>query len=199
MKITNITKVNAKSIRYDLEVQNNKNFFANGILVHNSSMTVYYYDGDFGVCSHNINLKETDTNAFWQMARKDKLIDKLVSLGKNYAIQGELCGPKIQGNIYDLKESTFFLFDVYDIDEQRYLSPAERFNFAIAWDIRHAPVLNSCFKFDESTSIKELLELAEDKSVINGNTEREGLVFKCLTNQLSFKAVSNKYLLRSKD
>jgi hypothetical protein len=43
------------------------------------------------------------------------------------------------------------------------------------------------------------IENAEGKSELNSITEREGLVFKCIQNaNFSFKAISNKFLLKEK-
>jgi len=41
--------------------------------------------------------------------------------------------------------------------------------------------------------------LAEGKSVLNSKTEREGLVFKSNVGAFSFKAISNKFLLKHGD
>ncbi len=43
-----------------------------------------------------------------------------------------------------------------------------------------------------------MLELAEGKSRLNDKTEREGVVVRSLDNTISFKAISNKFLLSEK-
>lgn len=58
MKIKKIQKIENTSKRYDIEVENNNNFFANNILVHNSSFTQYVKkdeNGNFitGICSRS--------------------------------------------------------------------------------------------------------------------------------------------------
>jgi tRNA-binding EMAP/Myf-like protein len=45
-----------------------------------SSATFYFRNGEFGVCSRNLELEETDDNTFWQIARKLDLENKLKSL-----------------------------------------------------------------------------------------------------------------------
>jgi len=47
-------------------------------------------------------------------------------------------------------------------------------------------------------SIDELLLWAEDKSKLNPKQEREGIVFKQVDGGMTFKAISNKYLLGEK-
>ena len=59
-----------------------------------SSMTCYNLNGEFGVCSRRMDLKETSDNAFWIAAKNHDIMNKLP---KNIAIQGELIGPSIQG------------------------------------------------------------------------------------------------------
>jgi hypothetical protein len=56
-------------------------------------------------------------------------------------------------------------------------------------------------------TVEEMLAFAEGKSVINPNSEREGLVFRPMVNiydkmtghRLSFKVISNKYLLKNEE
>jgi len=46
-------------------------------------------------------------------------------------------------------------------------------------------------------TMDEILAAAEDKSVL-ADTEREGIVFKQVDGGMTFKAISNKYLLGEK-
>ena len=50
----------------------------------------------------------------------------------------------------------------------------------------------------EELSIEDLLKYSENKSSLNENTEREGIVFKCNQCEASFKVISNKFLLKEK-
>ena len=158
-----------------------------------SSMTCYYMDGEFGVCSRNLDLKRNTDNSLWKAALNQKLDDILSKYGKNIALQGELIGEGIQGNPYKLKGQQFYLFDVYLISEGRYMDPTERKSFAVYNNINHVPIID----YFNVKPVDELLLLAEGKSVLNVNTEREGLVFKSMSNQNSFKVISNKFLLKN--
>jgi RNA ligase (TIGR02306 family) len=162
-----------------------------------SSMTCYLIDGEFGVCSRNMNLKETEGNSFWRTARADDVENKMRSvLGDNFAVQGELIGEGIQGNIYKLSGTSFRVFDIYDIKSGEYINPRQREQLVFTMGLTHVPVLDDAYVM--SHNIDELLALAEGKSRI-GDTEREGLVFKQIDGGMTFKAISNKYLLKSKD
>jgi len=160
-----------------------------------SSMTVYVMDEDEGVCSRNLNLKETEGNTLWRVARTNKLIDKIRSTGRNLALQGEIIGEGIQGNRYKQKGQDFYLFDIYDIDQGRYLTPNERVTLAAKLDINHVPFVSGG-RYIEAADVQSLLDYAEGKSQLCATAEREGLVFKCNQKELSFKAISNKFLLK---
>lgn len=161
-----------------------------------SSMTVYVHDEDEGVCSRNLNLKESDTNSLWKLARKYDMITKIRATGRNLALQGEIIGEGIQGNPYKLKGQDFYLFDIYDIDQGKYLTPTERVKLVETMGIKHVPIDTGEWHFFDET-VEYLLECAEGKSQLCATTEQEGLVFKCHNADHSFKAISNKFLLKS--
>lgn len=161
-----------------------------------SSMTVYVHDEDEGVCSRNLNLKESDTNSLWKLARKYDMITKIRATGRNLALQGEIIGEGIQGNPYKLKGQDFYLFDIYDIDQGNYLTPTERVTLVETMGIKHVPIDTGEWHFFDET-VEYLLECAEGKSQLCATTEQEGLVFKCHNADHSFKAISNKFLLKS--
>lgn len=168
-----------------------------------SSMTVYLRDGEFGVCSRNLELKPGETNSLWKVAVRNELELKLRRADRNLALQGELVGEGIQGNPYKIKGQEFFLFDIYDIDTSKYLTPAERKAFVEEHDIKHVPVLAFGAELWDTlgiNSIDGILRFAEGKSVMGMiGCEREGLVFKSKAMQCSFKAISNKFLLKGGD
>lgn len=169
-----------------------------------SSTTVYVNENTFGVCSRNINLKIPDNwneadSHFIQAAVKAGWLFKLILIklatGRNLAFQGELCGPGIQNNFESLDQHELFLYDIFDIDTQRYLLPMDRIELAIKYDIDHVPFFESLAVLP--LDINECLLLADGESGLNGKY-REGLVFKSHIRDFSFKAISTKYLLEEK-
>jgi RNA ligase (TIGR02306 family) len=167
-----------------------------------SSMTVYRIRGEFGVCSRNLDLKEDANNSFWATAIADDINAQMMSIDPywDWAIQGELIGPGIQGNIYNLSKLEFRVFDVYDIQMGAYMKPEARLRLIETIGLKHVPVIaHSASLYDTLgiTDIPQLLKFAEGKSTL-GNTEREGIVFKEVNGGFSFKAISNKYLLGEK-
>ena len=160
-----------------------------------SSMTCYLIEQEFGVCSRNLDLKRNDDNTLWKVAIEDKIELKMRIAGlDNHAIQGELVGPGIQGNIYKLSKPMFFVFDIYDIKKGAYMNPVERQAMIKVLQLNHVPVLTNDKDLGIGT-VDELLVWAEGKSFLNGKQEREGIVFKQIDGGMTFKAISNKYLL----
>lgn len=173
------------------------------IKLDGSSCTVFFKDGDIGICSRNLQLKyneENKNNSFIRAAEDCNLVDALKKFGRNIAIQAELMGPSIQGNKENLSQVELYIFDIFDIDEQRYLTMVERYividqlvknkftgNHVPIVAIRHLPF----------GSVTELLKFAEGPSL--NAAEREGLVFKHINGGFSFKAISNAFLLKTKE
>lgn len=163
-----------------------------------TSTTYYWNNGHFGVCSRTLELKPAVDSAQWDIAKKYRLIDFLENLGRNIAIQGELIGPGIQNNHYDLRIKDFYVFDIFDIDTGTKLNSKDRLDL---WDklsnlgIKHAPVIYfGDYVIPEN--LEELISYADGNSLINDNKLREGLVFKStIDSSVSFKVISNKYLL----
>jgi ATP-dependent RNA circularization protein (DNA/RNA ligase family) len=110
-------------------------------------------------------------------------------------------GNGIQSNVYNLKGQDIFIFNIFDITKQRYLSATEYRKVCENFGIKTVPVV------EEKISIKgkthdDFLTFAEGKSLLNPQAEREGVVFKSFEQieknqgKISFKAISNKYLLK---
>lgn len=180
-----------------------------------SSMTVGYRKGDFildkdgqpipeetVVCSRNLSLKlDDDANSFVRVARETGVIDALRAYGRNLGISGELCGEGIQGNKYNLRGQRWFVFDILDVDRNEYVTYEER-QLIINDLVALGAQLDQTPPIAVSASLKgmtvdSLLQAAEAKSALNIQAEREGLVYKSVERpDVSFKAISNKWLLR---
>lgn len=167
-----------------------------------SSMTVYVNGDDHGVCSRNLNLKDTESNTLWKVAHRDQIITAIIESKRNLAVQGEIVGEGIQGNPYKIKGQSFYIFDIYDIDARQYFKPRERNEFCELYELLHVPVVAfNAEPYDTLgiVTIADMLKFAEGKSYLNDQTEREGVVFKAHSLDQSFKAISNRFLLKSKD
>ncbi len=175
--------------------QPNKTYYVTEKL-DGSSATFYFRNGEFGVCSRNLELLETPDNTFWKVARDLKIEEKLGTLDDNICLQGELIGSSIQGNPYKIKGQTVKFFNAYNIDTRTYLPLDEFKNLMNQLDLEMVPILNEDFKF--SSTIDELLKYAEEKSQLNPEFDREGVVIRSHDRTISFKVISNKFLLNEK-
>jgi len=161
-----------------------------------SSATFYYYNGEFGVCSRNLELKESDKNALWIVAKRYDLPNKLKFIGKNLAIQGEILGPSIQGNPYKLKDVDVYFFTAYDIDNACRLSFEGLETLTSHLGVKMVPVLEKSFVLPTENLVDNMLAMADGKSKLHGETDREGIVVRGLDKTFSFKSISNAFLLK---
>lgn len=165
-----------------------------------SSMTIYNRDGEIGVCSRNLDLKENYDNSFWKVAKDMGLLEKISTLS-NLAFQGELIGPGIQKNPYKLPKHEFRLFDIYDISAGEYLTPEKRRDLADNLEILHVPVI-TIRKLGPEDTMESLIAKADGRSFMNPmdfKLVREGLVLKSMDGGCSFKVISNEFLLKGGD
>lgn len=180
------------------------------IKMDGSSMTMYRFDDRVGVCSRNLELDiEADNDTTFATMGKDLgVLEYLNEKELNFALQGELMGPGIQGNREKLNRHIFFLYDVYDINNGKYLNSADRLNLLgdiTQWqkdnnktEIAQCPIISTDVKISH-LSLEDFLDMADGSSYCK-DVEREGVVFKCIEDpSFSFKVISNKYLLKHGD
>jgi RNA ligase (TIGR02306 family) len=185
------------------EIHTNYGHYEITLKLDGTSCTVYHHNGEIGVCSRNFELKineENKDNAYIRTAQKSGLLKALSSLGLDIAVQGEIIGPGIQCNPEKLKDTEFYIYDIFSISRQGYYSPSEREDFVKylrkhGYVGGHVPVLSSFYQLSKPT-IEELLELAKGESLIA--SIREGIVFKSYNDRFTFKVINNEYLLNEK-
>jgi len=165
---------------------------------------------DFYVCSRNVCFdtpeKEDkcfyESNVYLEMAQKydvktvlQDMLEKDPGL-EFVTLQGETYGEGIQKRDYSIKGHDFMAFNliygrrngiVYRLNPT--LMKATLFGYAIPC----VPIVNADFKMPATCD--ELLAIATDKSMVDGK-EREGLVFRDVNGERSFKAVSNEFLAK---
>ncbi len=165
-----------------------------------TSFTCYFNNGVFGVCGRNWELTETTDNSLWRMANMLELKDKLTKYGKNIALQGELIGSNINGNLYGLSDHKLYFFTGYDIDKRRRMFFDELEWLLFRLEVPMVPVLEKYgYVLPNENLVDSMLQYAEGKSVLNMGVDREGVVVRGLEREFSFKAISNTYLLGSKE
>ena len=164
----------------------------------------YGHKYKFYVCSRHVcqisDQKKCwyDENVYWKMANKYNIRNKLATLMDlhpdwNYcAIQGETIGPGICHNIYELSDYDFYAYNFIDSWSGRYGSICAK-NLLEGYGIKFVPILETHFMLPDT--VDEMLAKADGESVIIP-TMREGLVIRSADGKISFKAVSNAYLLK---
>lgn len=200
--------------------------FEKSIKIDGSSLTAFYYRDrpdfdeekerlEMGVCSRNLEIKLSNIeSAFVQMFMNKNMGEILKRFyeqhGANLAIQGEIFGEGIQGNLENIRGLDFRIFDIFNINKQEYLLPTERqeaisimngFGLGILEGVKILDV--ACDVSTTYANIKEILLDAEGPTMFCDN-EREGIVFKANSrdkngNIFTFKAISNNYLMQHDD
>jgi len=164
-----------------------------------SSFTAYRKGRQYGVCSRNLSIRRDPRNRWWIGAYRSKIMDVLKAYGRDIAIQGELLGPQIQGNKYRLQNYDVYVFNIWDIKERRYWLPEAVLDFCKEHGLHHVPVVAIR---PVNMTVSEILRLAEDRSRLYPEQEREGVVYVVTKDGArlgSFKAISNRFLLKNED
>ena len=165
--------------------------FYSTVKADGSSGTAFNHNnGDFGVCSRNLQLKDDGKNAFWEVVKRYDIPNKLPN---DYAIQFELCGPGIQKNHLGLDKLDMRVFNLYDIRKRRYLDAEDLRNFCAETGIPMVQIIdwNKPFMFK---SDEELRKYAEGK--YDSGYQREGVVIRPMKEsrvngeRLSFKIIN---------
>jgi RNA ligase (TIGR02306 family) len=154
-----------------------------------------------GVCSRNLELKLDVENVFISTVKRFLILDKLhefcLANDRQLALQGELIGAGVQGNKYKLPATEIRFFNVFDITAQKYLPLGEFREIIRVLNLETVPILDEAVLLHDK--IENYLETAEGKSLLNEKTEREGIVFRTHDGNFSFKAISNRFLLKTND
>ena len=149
----------------------------------------------FGVCSRNFQLTKPDNSSYWDVARKYRIKEIMISeaellMCKELVVQGEIIGPKIQGNKYKVKENELFVFNMsYD---GKKTSPTGVAYWCDTVDLPCVPVLEG--RFNLLPSIPEMVEYAKGESEL-APVLREGIVVRNMVKNISFKVINPEFLL----
>lgn len=181
----------------------NKSFYITEKL-DGASVSYYFNNGEFGVCSRERELKEDYSNLYWYIAKEYNLKEKLSEFGKNICIQGEIIGSKVNRNKYKLNSRQFYIFNIYDIDKHQYYNYIDFISIVKKLDLDMVPLLEESFKLPET--IEDIVKVSIGKSKINPNINREGIVIRSLIEdydeelgRLSFKVINPIHLLKNDD
>lgn len=175
-----------------------------------TSVTMFYApsmdaENPFGVCTRNQRIKPPEEGSEptlpWRVALKcgaEAAIRKACAeRNAELAFQGELVGPGVNANRDMYRDWEWHVFRIWDITSGTFLTPADARELCAGVGLQYVPVISEAMDvFGELADTDAMLAYAEGKTA-RGN-EREGLVFKSVdAPYVSFKAVSNRYLLKN--
>ena len=162
---------------------------------------------EFYVCSRNVCFGEEnkpcyyDTNVYWEMAKKYDIYNVLANLLEKLpheewiTIQGETYGDGVQKRDYSLKEHDFAAFNLIFSSTGR-IGTMDMTRILKEYNVPCVPVVEENIVFiDKFATLEDMLLWAEGDSKVDG-LPREGIVFRTVDGQESFKAVSNSFLLK---
>ncbi|PHS17649.1 MAG: RNA ligase (ATP) [Blastopirellula sp.] len=171
-----------------------------------TSFTAFLREGEFGICSRNQWLDESDdSNTLVKISRALQLEEKLKQIQKDFgfqpAIQAEVIGPGVQKNKYGLTAHELRVFNVFNIDEFQLVDHALLLKILDAVNLDGVPQLD-CLVLNHS--VDDLIQLSAGVSQLNSKVQREGIVIRPMVEQheptiggrLSFKAINPKFLLK---
>lgn len=200
-----------QNMKRDIFVDNADARYEISMKLDGTSFTAFSKDAITGVCGRNWELKLDDPanehNSLVRMFIDSGLSETMRSFSRDFAIQGELMGPGIQKNRESFASHKLYVFDIFNIATGAYVGPHERHLIMDElWArgvnremVHHVPVLHMNVPLHEFGlfTVDKLLEFAEGPSI--NHAIREGLVFKRMDGGFSFKAISNKFLLKEED
>lgn len=142
---------------------------------------------------------DPESNSFTALFNELNLGDRLrkarTYIGGDIAIQGEMVGPSIQGNFEGVDKNKLYVYSVFDIDKGEYFLPELAQAIVSHINLDYVPVLE--YRTKLPATVADALATADGPSGLNGKY-REGLVYKSLDRDFSFKVISNNYLLKEK-
>lgn len=155
---------------------------------------------DFGVCSRNLRLWKKDiTKPWWYVADRLgmeyilKILFKELEAKHFVAIQGEVISPQAQGNKYNVKEPHLYVFNLI-VDGEK-IEQRQAMEITQATGIDWCPIEYVNFSFENIDTVEELMNYVDGNSQLI-SVLREGFVFRNYERDISFKCVSNEWLLK---
>lgn len=188
-----------------LERNRGKTFYVTEKL-DGTSFTAFLRQGEFGICSRNLWMDETDeSNVLARVSKALRLEERLRAvrerLGFDLAIQAEVIGPGIQKNKYALAAATLRTFNLLNLDTGRLLDHDQSLGLLGELQVESVPQLGTLVL---DHGVDDLVAFAEGTSVLNPKVQREGVVLRPFVEEydedvggrLSFKVINPKFLLK---
>ena len=168
------------------------------------SALFFFNKGEFGVCSRNRQISRQDKSGdyFWKIVQELDLETKLKALNRNLGLQGELCGPGIQGNPLGLEKKQVFFYQVQDFDNNAFLDYEVFRKLCEDLQLPMVPIIyEGVCQFD---TVEDWTRYAVRNSILNTEKKAEGIVVRStkevsldhmptVRQRASFKVINPEY------
>ena len=161
------------------------------------SFTTYIDSHNFvGICSRNLGVPKRASSNYANIFYKLNLEKVVMDIKKKYkaktvVIQGEICGPGVQGNKYKFTELELFVFNL--IIDGKIKNYEEMEAELKPRGIKIVPLIAEHFEL--KPTIAEMVNYSKGYSVVKIDQKREGIVVRDYEYNLSFKVINPEFLL----
>ena len=166
-----------------------------------SSMTIIKEIDEFTLCSRRLILEEG--SIMYQYVNNKKIKERIMEYNLDIAIQGEFCGPKVNGNQMQLKDYEFYVFNIKNIKTKQYYGYEDILRICKDLNLKTVPLLSK-FVCDSSYTIEKFQQISNDVVYVtpmNKKVPGEGIVIRpiipiyspILGKMLSCKVINQNY------
>lgn len=167
--------------------------------LNGSSITIiherFLWKSRFRICSRRFELHDKKND--WYRAFKESglgtKIEKIAkAFGAKVVVQGELVGPKFNGNYHGLDHNEIRVFSIY-FDGNR-IEQTDLYWIAAKYELPVCPLYGILILPE---TMDEILRISEIPDIFKKDVPVEGLVWRC--GRDSFKVINNDYLIKNKE
>jgi RNA ligase (TIGR02306 family) len=167
--------------------------------IHGANSRYCYRDGKLYIGSH-ANTKKNDGVTDWNIVAQKLNLEERLKQHPDLIFFGEVYGRVQKGFPYDIRcgDCSFILFDIYDLDNRKYLDHSDFVEVANKVGLKMVPVLYQ----GPWLGIEQHEVTAEGMNMITGKHIREGFVVKPVQERwhpeigrVILKLVGQEYLL----
>lgn len=189
-----------QSVKSVIDELRGNNYYIATKIDGTSSTYLYTEKEGYKACSRRLEIGEGG-NVYWNIGVKYNLAEKLQKYfeetGIELCIQGEIAGPGIQKNRLMLKEHKLFVFDVFNIKEQKYMGFDQMLAICDEFGLETVPIEEIGTNFPYT--LEQMIEYA--KGYYNSGKRKEGIVVRPIAEmfsqrlhgRLSFKVINNEF------
>jgi len=149
-----------------------------------------------GICSRNMGVSKKESSNYSQVFNNYGIEKMLLEIkkslkAKNVVIQGEICGPGIQGNKYKFQKLQLFVFNF--IVDGKIKNYTEMQTVLLPKGLQLVPLLAE--NFELLPTIPDMVNYSKGMSVVKTDQKREGVVIRDYDYNFSFKVINPEFLL----